>query len=90
MRQYIDVNTLFELERVFHLENSWCEFCQEADLGIVEPELYIENEKKHIAGKCAVCGQTCESEITENQSEGFALRKLIKSRCCRTISTQLR
>jgi hypothetical protein len=67
MKTILDINVLSEFERDFYLNESWCGNCGEADLGIVEPEIYIESEKKYIVGKCKVCDESTISEIIENE-----------------------
>lgn len=69
MKTIIDINTLPDIEGSIYLEDSWCDKCQEADLGIVNPELYFEGGRKYIGGNCKVCGEICISEIKEKQAE---------------------
>jgi hypothetical protein len=63
MKQIIDLSSLDEIERSLYLDDTWCDNCSEADLGIGRPELYIENNRKFISGSCNVCGELCTSEI---------------------------
>ena len=63
MKQIIDFSSLDEVERTMYLEDTWCEECSEADLGIVNPEMYIEDNRKFISGICKLCGAKCISEI---------------------------
>ena len=67
MKAIIDISTLTEMEKDIYLKDSWCSKCQEADLGIVSPELYLEDGRKYISGNCKVCGEICVSEIIEKQ-----------------------
>ena len=67
MREVVDLSALSEIERDIYLNESWCINCYEADLGIVNPELYVENGRKYISGSCKVCGTECISEIIEKQ-----------------------
>ncbi len=67
MKTILDFNSLPESEKSYFLEETWCGKCNEPDLGIVEPELYIENERKYVSGKCTVCGESAISEIIENE-----------------------
>lgn len=69
MRETIDLSTLPEIERDIYLNDSWCDKCNEADLGIVNPELYVESGRKYICGNCKICGTECISEIIERQGE---------------------
>ncbi|MEP0355084.1 hypothetical protein [Paraglaciecola sp.] len=63
MKQVLDFCSLDEVERKIFLEDTWCDKCSEADLGMINPELYIEDARKFISGNCAVCGTKCISEI---------------------------
>jgi len=63
MKKIIDLSSLDEIERSIYLDETWCDKCSEADLGIDKPELYIENNCKFISGSCTVCGELCISEI---------------------------
>lgn len=65
MKTIIDLSTLSEIEKDTYLKDSWCSKCQEPDLGIVNPELYLESGRKFIKGSCVVCGEVCVSEIIE-------------------------
>jgi len=67
MREIIDISSLPEIERDIYLQDSWCDNCEKADLGIVNPELYIESGQKFISGNCKVCGARCVSTIIEKQ-----------------------
>lgn len=63
MKAIIDLMTLPEIERDIYLNDSWCDTCNEADLGINNPELYVEDGRKYITGNCKVYGSKCSSEI---------------------------
>ncbi len=63
MKQIIEFSSLEEVERNMYLEDTWCNECSEADLGIVNPEMYIEDDRKFISGNCKSCGTQCISEI---------------------------
>ncbi|WP_444941030.1 hypothetical protein ACJJI3_22860 [Microbulbifer sp. ZKSA004] len=69
MREIIDLSKLPEIERDIYLNDSWCDKCKEADLGIVNAELYVQNGRKYISGSCKICGTECISEIIEKQVE---------------------
>jgi hypothetical protein len=63
MKQIIDLGSLDDIERSLYLDDTWCDKCSKADLGINKPELYIEDSRKFISGFCKVCGSNCVSEI---------------------------
>jgi hypothetical protein len=52
-----------EAERKWMLENTWCDHCQEADLGMSSPEEYEEEGSVFIQGTCSKCGARVVSEI---------------------------
>jgi len=54
-------------EKKAFLEQTWCDQCQEVNLGMVEPEEYELNEIIFIEGKCAKCGHVILTEITEDE-----------------------
>lgn len=70
IREDLDFNSLPESDKDWFLQETWCDVCNQADLGIKEPELYIENNIKYISGKCVVCNTKCVSTITENDIDG--------------------
>ncbi|WP_111643405.1 hypothetical protein [Marinimicrobium alkaliphilum] len=69
MKEIIDLSALPEIDRDIYLNDSWCDDCNEADLGINNPELYIDGGRKYIGGTCKVCGAICTSEIIEKHME---------------------
>jgi len=60
-----DFNAREQLERQWLIENTWCDQCNAADLGIEEPSEYEENGRNFIEGVCRVCGKRIRSEIEE-------------------------
>jgi len=50
-------------ERSCFEEDTWCDHCQAADLGLVEPHEYEEGGRVFIEGKCRNCGGRVVSEI---------------------------
>lgn len=62
-----DFNQRSEEERKAFLEQTWCDQCQEVNLGMIEPEEYELNEIIFIEGKCAKCGNTVLTEITDDE-----------------------
>lgn len=48
--------------------NTWCDFCEEADLGLQNPTEYEEDGVTHISGMCNKCGATVTSVISEIDS----------------------
>ena len=60
-----DFATLDEATRDFVLDNTWCDSCGRADLGLENPSLYEEAGRLFVAGACRRCGSTVRSEIVE-------------------------
>ena len=74
MRHYRLFEELDVQQQRWLTTDTWCDRCNKADLGIVEPRLYHENDKKFVAGKCTVCGGECITEVVvrEVSSESIA------------------
>lgn len=57
----------FHLRPIFEqewlIENTWCERCQKADIGIENPNEFEKNGKLYISGFCKSCGSELTSEI---------------------------
>lgn len=51
-------------EREWLLQNTWCDVCQEADLGMVEPVEYEEGEAVYVEGKCAICAGPVKTHLS--------------------------
>ena len=56
-----------EVEQQWYLEETWCDHCDEADLGIVNPKLCTEDDKMIVEGECKKCGNVVSSEIVEKR-----------------------
>ena len=67
MKTYLRIEDCDESERHWLLNETWCDKCNMADLGITDPQLYLEDGRKFIEGKCMRCGSTCISEIVDHQ-----------------------
>ena len=52
-----------EDERDMLLSETWCHFCNEPDLGMVDPYEFEANGTIFLEGKCAECGNVIVSEI---------------------------
>ena len=62
-----DFNLRDEEEKKSFLEQTWCDQCQEVNLGMVEPVEYEQNDIVFIEGKCAKCGSIILTELTEDE-----------------------
>lgn len=60
-----------EEEQKAFLEQTWCNKCQEMDLGMVNPKEY-ENEQGIVVveGQCKKCGDTIVTEIADDSTDG--------------------
>jgi len=54
-------------------ENTWCDTCGLADLGIRDPHEYAEGGAVYVEGICRSCGTTIRSaiEVVESTSQGL-------------------
>jgi hypothetical protein len=50
------------------LQNTWCDTCGEADLGISSPREYEEKGRVYVEGQCRKCGQAVRSEVVEKDA----------------------
>ena len=48
-------------------QNTWCETCSEADLGLNNPVEYEEAGRILISGECRKCGRTVTSLISDKE-----------------------
>ncbi len=48
------------------LEQTWCDSCQEVNLGMAEPEEYELKGTIYIEGKCKKCGEVVLTELTDD------------------------
>lgn len=56
--------------REWLVENTWCDSCNAADLGLDSPREYAEDGRIFVEGLCRKCGSTVRSEISERVQEG--------------------
>ncbi|MDO6513464.1 MULTISPECIES: hypothetical protein [unclassified Neptuniibacter] len=62
-----DFNLRDEDEKKAFLEETWCDNCQEVNLGMKNPIEYEQNDIIFIEGKCCKCGNIILTEITEEE-----------------------
>jgi hypothetical protein len=55
-------------EREWMIDNTWCDVCREADLGIVDPEEYELEGRIFVEGRCKKCGQQVRSEVHDEEA----------------------
>lgn len=56
-------------EQQAFLENTWCNSCQQVDLGMVDPIEYEFMDRIFVEGKCSVCGEPSITEIVEDEDD---------------------
>ena len=56
-------------ERDAFLQNTWCNTCQKADLGMTSAIEYEFIERIFIEGKCVVCGDVSITEVVEDDDD---------------------
>lgn len=61
-----NLNARDQFEREWLIQNTWCDHCSIADLGIDEPSEYEEAGRVFIEGVCRRCGKKVKSEIVES------------------------
>ncbi len=50
-------------EQSWMVENTWCDVCGEADLGLDSPSEYADDGRVYVEGVCRRCGGAVCSEI---------------------------
>ncbi len=63
MKKILDISLEEKVLQESYVKETWCDKCSKSDLGIIELELYIEDGRKFISGKCKVCGEKCITEL---------------------------
>lgn len=58
-----------EEEQTAFLENTWCNRCQQVDLGMSDPVEFTQNGRLFIEGRCLVCGETITTELVEDDDD---------------------
>jgi hypothetical protein len=56
-------------EQRFMLENTWCDACEKADLGLRDPLEYEEDGSVIIEGRCRECGAIIQSVVEEREAK---------------------
>ena len=54
--------------RQWYLKHTWCNTCNKADLGMIEPNEYEEDGRVYVEGDCEVCGERVFSEVVERET----------------------
>lgn len=51
------------------LDNTWCNRCQQVDLGMSDPVEFVLNGRLFIEGQCRACGETVTTELVEEDDD---------------------
>lgn len=52
-------------EQTWMIQNTWCDACREADLGLTSPREYEEDGHVYVEGKCRKCGRSVRTEVID-------------------------
>ncbi|WP_428033585.1 hypothetical protein [Amphritea sp.] len=61
-----DFSVRSEEEQQAFLQETWCDHCQEANLGMKNPREYLYKGVVFIEGECKRCGNVVLTELTED------------------------
>ncbi len=64
-KQLRDFESRDEAEKAAFLEQTWCDNCQEANLGMTDVVEYELKGIVFIEGRCCRCGQPVLTELTD-------------------------
>ncbi|MBR9882169.1 hypothetical protein [Marinobacterium lacunae] len=53
-------------ERAIFMHETWCDNCQQVNLGMIEPFEYELHGIVFIEGRCCRCGEAVLTELTED------------------------
>ncbi len=65
--QNLDFYQRPEDEQTDFLSLTWCNECNEMDLGMTDPKEYCSDSRHWIEGKCKVCSAVVITEIQEDE-----------------------
>lgn len=54
-------------EQQWLCENTWCQACRIADLGLVDPSEFEEDGRVYVQGYCRACGGVVLSEVVDQR-----------------------
>jgi hypothetical protein len=67
MRVVCDFNSRPEDERNSICAETWCDHCNQADLGLVKPVEFEEDGQNYIEGLCRKCGNAVRTYLVEKR-----------------------
>ena len=69
MRILRDFSSRSMQEQAWLVSESWCDKCNEADLGILNPVEFEEDSRVFVEGKCPKCNSVVTTEIIEQHND---------------------
>lgn len=54
-----------EADQQEFLTQTWCNKCQQPDLGMTDPVEFVQGKTTQIEGKCVKCGEAVVTELTD-------------------------
>jgi hypothetical protein len=68
MRVQRDFFSRGQPDQDFIRDNTWCDTCDEADIGLLNPVEYDEDGRVFVEGVCARCRSPIVTEIAEHSA----------------------
>jgi len=59
-----------QAEQQWMLDNTWCDACAEADLGMRDVREFVADGVVFVEGSCRKCGAQVRSEVVEGSFDG--------------------
>lgn len=66
-RVLFDFSQRAEEEQALLLQHTWCDSCQQADLGMRDPVEYEQAGVRIVEGCCNQCGEPVFTELTDDE-----------------------
>jgi hypothetical protein len=63
-----DFSARSQIEQDSLRSDTWCDKCDQADLGLSDPKEYEEEGRIFVEGRCRKCGGTVRTEVIEQGS----------------------
>ena len=54
-------------EQASLLQHTWCDNCQQADLGMTDPQEYEQFGLRFVEGRCRACGEVVFTELSDDE-----------------------
>lgn len=61
-----DFSARSEEDQQAFLEQTWCDNCQQVNLGMTDPQEYEHKGVVYIEGRCKACGEVILTELTDD------------------------